>query len=311
MQTRSLGPEEISVVGYGAWEIGGDTWGANPEEDQIATAIHAGLDAGINWIDSAEIYGSGRSEEILGRVLKGREDAMVFTKIGAAPNGTGYDASSVRKGAVKSLQRLQRDVIDLYQIHWFSNDVPLEETWQAMTDLVDEGLARYIGVSNFNVEQLERCEKIRHVDSLQPQLSMLERRALPELLPWCDEHGTTVLAYGSLAYGLLSGNITADTTFPDDDWRSGTKKVGYYERLFKPGVREKHIEKVEAMRPIAERKGVTLAQLALAWVVHQHGDAVAIAGSRNAEHVVANARAGDVTLTEQDLAEIDEILGTV
>jgi aryl-alcohol dehydrogenase-like predicted oxidoreductase len=308
MQTRTLGENEISVVGYGAWEIGGDTWGANPEEDQIAAAIHAGLDAGINWIDTAEVYGGGRSEEILGRVLKGRDDVLVFTKVGAAPNGTGYDPSSVRKAAEKSLERLRRETIDLYQIHWFSNSVPLEETWQAMADLVDDGLARSIGVSNFNIEQLGRCETIRHVDSLQPQLSMLDRRPVPELVPWCAEHGTAVLAYGSLAYGLLSGTISADTTFPDDDWRSGNTKMSYYERLFKPGVREKHLEKVEAMRPIAERKGITPAQLALAWVFHQPGNVAAIAGSRNADHVVANARAGNMELTEQDIAEIDETL---
>lgn len=311
MKTKRLGSNgpEISVVGYGAWEIGGDTWGPNPDLDELIHAIHAGFDEGITWVDTAEVYGSGTSEEIAGKALEDRRGVMIFTKLAPKPSGTGFRPDEVRAGCDASLTRLGRDVIDLYQLHWRSKDVPIEETWGAMAELVEAGKVRHIGVSNFDRELIERCEAIHHVDSLQPELSMLHRAHLDSgLLSFCDENGTGAICYGPLAYGLLTGTITPDTEFHPKDWRSGDTSMRYYERLFKPGVLEGHLETVDGLRPIADRVGCSLAQLALAWVFHQPAVAGAIAGSRKADHVAENAAAGDVMLSEKDLEDIRTIL---
>ncbi|MCA1830089.1 MAG: aldo/keto reductase [Actinomycetota bacterium] len=308
MNTKRLGSNgpEISVIGYGAWELGG-AWGTNPPEDEMIGAIRAGFDAGITWVDTAEVYGNGSSEEIVSRALDGYPDVLVFTKVAPKPNGSGFDRDGVRAGCEASLKRLGRDVVDLYQCHWPDENVPLEETWSAMAQLVDDGLVRWIGVSNFNAEQIERCEKIRHVDSLQPQFSILHRGPGDELLPFCARNGTGVIAYGPLAFGLLTGAVTMETTFEDGDWRANLEGNAW-KNLFQPSVREKHLQLVGALRPIADRKQVSLAELALAWVWHQPGVTGAIAGTRRASHVRDNAKAGDLVLSEQDLAEIGEVI---
>lgn len=303
----SNGPE-ISVVGYGSWEAGGGIWGANPPEEELVAAIRAGFDAGIDWVDTAEIYGRGRSEEIVGKAVEGRDDVMVFTKLAPSGSGSGFRTEEVRRGAQGSLERLGRDVIDLYQLHWPDNSTPVEETWAAMAELKREGLVRWIGVSNFDRSLIERCEKIEHVDSLQPHFSLLHRNN-SKLFPFCIENGTGVICYGPLAYGLLTGAIDRDTEFAPDDWRSGGRGVEYYDQLFAPGVFERNLTIVDGLRPIADRLGVTVAQLALAWVFHQDGVTGAIAGSRNAEHVVQNAGAGEVRLEAKDLDEIASLLG--
>jgi len=311
MKTKRLGSQgpEISVVGYGTWAAGGDAWGPKVPEDQIIEAIRVGADSGMNWVDTAEIYGGGRSEEIVGRALEGRDDVMVFTKVASKGAGSGYHSAGVRKAAEGSLKRLGRDVIDLYQIHWPSSSVDVEETWTAMAQLVDDGLVRYIGVSNFDRDLIERCEKIRHVDSLQPHFSMLFQRGREDLYPFCESNGTGVIAYGPLAYGLLTGTFDESTTFGDDDWRGGGHGMGYYEQLFAPGLFQDNVKKVERVRPVAERNKISLPQLALAWVFHQRGVTGAIAGSRSPEHVKDNSGAGSITLSDEDLKEIDEILG--
>jgi len=308
MQKQRLGSQgpEISVVGFGAWEAGGGVWGEAPDEQSIE-AMRAAVDAGITWIDTAEVYGHGRSEELVGRALKGL-DAMVFTKVAPRNAGTGFRPEQVKEAARKSLGRLQRDVIDVYQLHWPDDSIPVEDTWGAMVELVDEGLVRWIGVSNFNRELIERCEKIRHVDSLQPHFSMLHQKGRHRFFPFCKENGTGIVAYGPLAYGLLTGAISVDTVFADDDWRSGNTSAGYYEQFYAPGVKEKHLEKVEGLKKVAERMGVSMPQLALAWVFHQEGVTGAIAGSRSAKHVRDNAGAGTITLSADDLEEVDKIL---
>lgn len=310
MRTRRLGSDgpEISVIGFGAWEMGGNHWGPNPDEDVLARAVHAGLDAGMTWVDTAEVYGSGTSEEILGRALRGRDDVMVFTKLAPGPAGSGFKPDQVRRGAENSLRRLGREVIDLYQLHWPDGNVPVEETWEAMAGLAAEGLVRYIGVSNFNVELIDRCLKVRHVDSLQPHFSMLYRSPRDELLPFCARNGIGVISYGPLAFGLLTGALTTETTFDDTDWRSGKLGMGNYERLFAPDARRAHLDTVDRLRPIADRLGISPAELALAWNVSQHGVTGAIAGSRSPEHTATNARAGEVTLSDKDLEEIEAVL---
>lgn len=311
MLTRGLGSNgpEISVVGFGAWEAGGMAWGPNPPDEQTIGAMHTAFDSGIDWIDTAEVYGGGRSEELVGRALKDHDDVMVFTKVAPQSAGTGFRPDEIKTAARQSLERLDRDVIDLYQLHWPDDRVPVEETWGAMAELVDDGLVRWIGVSNFDRELIERCEKVRHVDSLQPQFSMLHQEGRGDLFPFCAANGTGIICYGPLAYGLLTGAITAETEFTDDDWRGGSHGMtSYYQALFAPGVKERNLEIVETLRPIADRVGATLPQLALAWVVHQGGVTGAIAGSRSPDHVADNAGAGSIDLSPKDLEEIDSLL---
>ena len=310
MRTRKLGSNgpEISVVGYGAWEAGGMAWGSNPPDQETLAAMGAAFDAGITWVDTAEVYGGGRSEELVAKAVAGRDDVLVFTKVAPRPAGSGFDAQGVRAAAEASLRRLGRDMIDVYQLHWPHPEIAVEETWEAMAGLVDAGLVRWIGVSNFSVELIERCERVRHVDSLQPHFSMLHRDGRDDLFVHCDQAGTGILAYGPLAYGLLTGAFDETTTFSDDDWRSGKHGMSAYDELFAPDRFRRNLAIVDALRPIAERKDVTLAQLALAWVVHQRGVTAAIAGSRSPAHVRDNAGAGEVELDGQDLDDIEEVL---
>jgi aryl-alcohol dehydrogenase-like predicted oxidoreductase len=306
MRTHRLGSQgpEISVIGFGAWEAGGDMWGPNESEDEVIGAIRAGLDAGITWIDTAEVYGKGTSEELVGRAVEGRRDELVIaTKVAPKPAGTGFRPEEVHRACEQSLKRLGTDRIDIYQLHWPSrDDVPLEDTWGAMKELADEGLVRCTGLSNFDQSQIETCERIRHVDSLQQEFSMLNLDDR-DLIRWCGEQGTGVLAYGPLGFGLLTGAITASN--PPKDWRA---RDGDVKKLFGPGNIERSIAVAEALRPVAERLGVTTAQVALAWVVHQPGVTAAIAGSRNPEHVRQNAGAGDIRLDDDTLQELEGIL---
>jgi aryl-alcohol dehydrogenase-like predicted oxidoreductase len=309
MKTKRLGSHgpEISVVGFGAWEAGGEAYGPNESEEQVIEAINSGIDAGINWIDTAEVYGRGTSERIVGRAIAGRrDDVLIATKVAPKSEGTGHRASEVRRACEGSLERLGIERIDLYQLHWPDGRVPLEETWEAMAGLVDDGLVRWIGVSNYGREEIERCDAIRHVDSLQPQFSLLHVKHR-ELIEWCGENGVGVIPYGPLAYGLLTGAITAETTFDPGDWRA-SGGASYYDNLFAPGKFERSLAVVERARPIADRVGVTVAQLALAWTFHQPGVTSAIAGSRNPEHVRQNAEAGDVELDRKTLDELDQLI---
>ena len=309
MRMKRLGSEgpEISVVGFGAWEAGGDAWGPNQSDDEAVEAMQAGLDAGITWIDTAEVYGDGKSEELVGRAIEGRRDEVVVaTKVAPRPDGTGFRREEVRAACEASLKRLGIDRIDLYQLHWPDDDVPVEETWEAMAGLVEERLVRNIGVSNFDESLIERCEAIRHVDSLQPQFSMLHLKNR-DLIRWCGDRGIGVVTYGSLAYGLLTGTIGMETEFDDQDWRSGGQGQGdYYRRLFAEGKKERSLAVVDGLRPIAERLGISVSQLALAWTFYQPGVTSAIAGSRNPRHVRANAEAGRVDLDQDTLREIEE-----
>jgi aryl-alcohol dehydrogenase-like predicted oxidoreductase len=307
MKRLGSGGPEISGVGFGAWEAGGDAWGPNLSDDEAVEAMQAGLDAGINWIDTAEVYGDGKSEELVGRAIAGRrDDVVVATKVAPRPEGSGFRREEVKAACEASLKRLGIDRIDLYQLHWPDDDVPAEETWEAMAALVQDGLVGSVGVSNFGQRLIERCEAIRHVDSLQPHFSMLHLKNR-DLIRWCGDRGTGVVTYGSLAYGLLTGAIGMDTEFDDQDWRSGKQGEGsYYRQLFAEGRKERSLAVVDALRPIAERVGISVSQLALGWIFHQPGVTSAIAGSRNPRHVRANAEAGRVDLDQDTLREIEE-----
>ena len=292
------------MIGFGAWEAGGTQWGPNESEASVIDAIRAAPEAGIDWIDTAEVYGDGESERLVAKAIGDRRDAVtIASKVAPTPEGSGFRPEQVRAACDGSLGRLGTDRIDLYQLHWPDDTgVPVEDTWGAMVELVEAGKVLAIGVSNFDRELIERCLAIRHVDSLQPEFSALDRRHA-DLIRWCGEQGVGVVSYGPLAYGLLTGAITRETTFASEDWRSRPQDDGPFADL------DGSLAVVERLRPVAERVGCTLAQLALAWNHHQPGVTAAIAGSRNAAHVAANAGAGDVELDEATLAEIDGILG--
>jgi aryl-alcohol dehydrogenase-like predicted oxidoreductase len=305
MRVRRLGSNgpEISVVGYGAWEAGGTAWGPNESDDTVIEAIRAGLDAGIAWIDTAEVYGDGVSEQLVGRAIAGRREGVtIASKVAPKPEGSGFRPEEVRKACDASLGRLGIERIDLYQLHWQDETgVAIEDTWGAMTELQDIGKIRCIGVSNFDRSLIERCLAIRHVDSLQPEFSMLDR-SNAELIRWCGDQGVGVVSYAPLAYGLLTGRIGRDTTFQPGDWRGQPQDEGPFADL------EGSLTIVERLRPVADRVGCELGQLALAWNVHQPGVTAAIAGTRNAQHARTNAAAGDIELDGPTLAELDRIL---
>jgi aryl-alcohol dehydrogenase-like predicted oxidoreductase len=297
------------VVGFGAWEAGaGQEWGNAPPREMIVETIRTVLDTGINWIDTAEVYGGGVSEETVSEAIADRRyEVLLASKVAPSPEGSGFRPEQVRAGCEGSLKRLATDHLDLYQLHWpDSSGVPVEDTWGAMVALVEEGLVRNIGVSNFDRELIERCERIRHVDSLQQEFSML-MLADRELIRWCGDQGIGVVTYGPLAYGLLTGAITEQTAFAGGDHR-GTEGEDTWDNLFRPGKIERSLAVVAGMRPIAERLNITVAQLALAWNFHQPGVTSAIAGSRNPAHVRSNAEAGEVELDGEILAELEALL---
>lgn len=311
MNTRQVGGgPAISVIGYGAWEAGGGYHGRNPPDEDLIAAMRAGFENGIIWVDTAEAYGAGRSEELVGEAIDGYDEVLVATKVVMAPFGSGLDARGIRAGADASRRRLRRETLDLYQLHLPDPSVPIEESWEAMAQLVEDGAARHIGVSNFPLELVQQCERIRHVDTVQLHFSLLYRDDYRELQPFCEEKRTAMLAYGPLGFGVLTGTMTAETRFADDDWRGGgvPLPVPLYEQIFAPSVFGRHVATVEALRPIAESKGITLAQLALAWVVAQPTITAAIAGTRSASRMREDAAAGSIELTGADIQDINSAL---
>jgi aryl-alcohol dehydrogenase-like predicted oxidoreductase len=308
METRRLGSggPELSLIGYGAWEAGGQHWGPNPSDDVVIDAMYAAVDAGINWIDTAEVYGQGVSERLVGRSIAGRRDeVLIATKVAPQPEGSGFRPEQITAACDASLGRLGSEHIDLYQLHWpDESGVPIEETWGAMVELERAGKIRALGVSNFDRELIKRCEAIRHVDSLQPEFSMfaLGDRAL---ISWCGEQGIGVVSYSPLAAGVLTGAVTTETTFGEGDWRGG---AWWEAEEFAPDELARRLEVVETLRPIADRVGCSLAQLALAWNLAQPGVTSAIAGSRNPAHVRSNASAADVRLDEGTLSELEALI---
>jgi aryl-alcohol dehydrogenase-like predicted oxidoreductase len=308
MRTRRLGSDgpRISVIGFGAWEAGGTDWGPNPSEEIVIDAMRAALDAGIDWIDTAEVYGNGVSEILVGRAIAGRRDEVaIASKVAPEPEGSGFRPEQVVRACDASLGRLGIDHLDLYQLHWpDETGVPIEETWGTMVELARAGKVRALGVSNFDRPLIERCERIHHVDSLQPEFNMLTRQD-QELIRWCGDRGIGVVSYSPLAAGVLTGAVTGTTVFGEGDWRGGSS---WEADEFEPENLRRRLDVVEALRPIADRLGVSLSQLALAWNVAQPGVTAAIAGSRSPSHVRSNAAAADVLLDDATLAEIESVI---
>jgi len=318
METRTLGSAgpAITTIGCGCWAMGGlgreggwaGSWGEQNDRDSI-TAIHAALECGVTWFDTAAVYGLGHSEEVLGRALGSRRaDVVVATKCGLVWDAEGNVSNNghydfIMREAEASLRRLGSDYIDLYQLHWpdFSTHAPVEETMRAFDDLVRQGKVRYVGVSNFDAPLLKEALAVRHVDSLQPPYSMFNRDVEAEILPFCREHGIGVVAYSPLASGLLGGRYTTAQTFEPSDWRSRDAN------FTGEGLRH-NLAIVDRLREIAGRFGKTVPQLAIAWVLANPAVTSAIVGVRKPDHITGVAPAADWRLDRETLAEIDEAL---
>ncbi len=310
-ELRKLGNSdlEITPLGIGAWAIGGSGWefgwGEQDDNDSIA-AIRAGLDAGLNWIDTAAVYGLGHSEEVVSKALQGlSKKPYVFTK---CERRWGADrkifpslkADSIRKECEDSLRRLKIDVIDLYQVHWPQPDEDIEEGWTEMAKLKDEGKVRWIGVSNFNVEQMKRAIKIAPITSLQPPYSLLVRDIEREILPFVLQNKIGTLVYSPMRAGLLTGKMTRERALnlPKDDWRS--KNPDFQEPKL-----SRNLELVEILRKIGERNGKAPGEVALAWALHNPAVTAAIVGLRKADQVHGTVGALSFRLTDEDAAEIE------
>jgi aryl-alcohol dehydrogenase-like predicted oxidoreductase len=303
---------DITPVGFGAWALGGGGWqfgwGPQDDNDSIA-AIHRSLELGVNWIDTAAVYGLGHSEEVVARALRAWKGPhpYVFTKCGMRWDKNGrvskvHSAESIRQECADSLRRLQVDVIDLYQIHWppEDNGPALEESWQTMAALQKEGKVRWIGVSNYDPSQLQRCEKIAPVTSLQPPYSLIRRQIESEILPHCERHGIGVIVYSPMASGLLTGAMTREriAKLPEDDWRKNSPE------LREPRL-SKNLELVERLKRVAARYKTVPGAIAIAWALRLSAVTGAIVGARNAQQAEEVMRAGEIKLTAQEIAEIE------
>ena len=300
----------LTAIGFGAWAIGGGNWqhGWGPQDDgDSIAAIRASLDAGINWIDTAAVYGLGHSEEIVGKALKETsEKPYLFTKAGMTwgdDRQIVQTLTKIRTEVEQSLRRLQVEVIDLYQIHWPVPDAEVEEGWTAMAELQREGKVRYIGVSNFNVNQMERAVKIAPITSLQPPYSMINRSAEPEILPFCQRNGIGVIHYAPMHSGLLTGAMTKERVMkmPDNDFRKRAKQ--YQEPLL-----SRNLDVARLLGEIGMRHQVSAGVVAIAWTLHNPAVTAAIVGGRNAAQVEGVLPAAAFRLNEDEYAEITEFL---
>ena len=314
---RQLGWTDLhlTTVGFGAWAIGGGDWkfGWGPQEDdESIAAIHRALDLGINWIDTAAVYGFGHSEEVVGRAIKGlSQRPLIATKCSRikGPDGTPFGRlkrDSILAELEASLKRLGVETIDLYQIHWPQPDEDIEEGWGAIADAVKDGKVRYAGVSNFNVDHLQRIQKIHPVASLQPPYSMLMRGVEKELLPFCGANRIGVVVYSPMQKGLLTGAFSRErvASLPANDHRRNDPR-------FQEPQLSKILALVDQLKPIAEKNGRTVAQLAIAWVLRRPELTAAIVGARHASQVDETARAGDWTLSQEDEQHIEQLLANV
>jgi aryl-alcohol dehydrogenase-like predicted oxidoreductase len=314
METRQLGSSDLHItpIGIGAWAMGGGDWAfswGRQEDDQSVSAIHAALNAGVNWIDTAAIYGLGHSEEVVGRAIAGRVDRpYIFTKCGLVWNekreiGRSLKTASVRREVEASLRRLGVDVIDLYQIHWPDPEREIEEGWQTLAELRKEGKIRYIGVSNFNVAQMKRAQGIAAITSLQPNYNVVTRDIEKDVLPFCREQHIGVIVYSPMKSGLLTGAMTREriSSLPPDDFRPRTAS-------FKEPLLSRNLGVVEVLRAIAQRHGRAPGAVAIAWTLRDAVVTGAIVGMRSAEQAEQVVRSAEWRLHPDEIVQIEEYL---
>lgn len=314
MDTRKLGNSDLNItpVGFGAWAIGGSgwefAWGPQDDKDSLAAILRA-LELGVNWIDTAAVYGMGHSEEVVSNALKEWRGARpyVFTKCALTWDSQGkvkpnHSSASLRRECEDSLRRLQVETIDLYQMHWppSDNGSSLEQAWQTMAELQKAGKVRWVGVSNFDSPQIQRAEKIAPVTSLQPPYSLIRRKVEEEILPYCQKRDIGVISYAPMASGLLTGAMTRERAakLPPDDFRSRNKE-------FQQPRLAKNLELVERLRQVGARHGRGPGEVAIAWVLGHPAITGAIAGARNAKQVEGVMRAGEWKLAGDEIAEIE------
>jgi aryl-alcohol dehydrogenase-like predicted oxidoreductase len=314
MTTKRLGNSDMDItrIGVGAWAIGGGGWafGWGPQDDnESVEAIRAAIDQGMNWIDTAAVYGLGHSEEVVAKALKGiSKKPYVFTKCARVWDesrkiGKSLKADSVRKECEDSLRRLKLDVIDLYQIHWPEPDEDIEEGWGAMAKLKEEGKVRWIGLSNFSADQMRRVQPIAPITSLQPQYSMLAREAEESIFPYTKANNIGVIVYSPMRNGLLSGGMTKErvANFPEDDFRRNRPD-------FQEPKLTKNLELAEVLRNIGSKHGRTPGEVAIAWTLLNPAVTAAIVGVRSAKQVEGVIGAGDLTLSPVDIGQIEDYL---
>ncbi len=311
MEKRRLGNSDLEItrVGVGAWAMGGGgwafAWGPQDDSESIA-AIHAALDRGVNWIDTAAVYGLGHSEEVVAKALEGRrEGPYVFTKCERIWNeerqiSPSLKADSIKRECEASLRRLKVERIDLYQIHWPQPEEDVEEGWGAMAELQKAGKVRWIGLSNFNAEQLERCRKIAPITSLQPPYSAVSPEIEQDILPYCLKHNVGVIVYSPMKSGLLSGKMTKErvAAFPQDDFRR--RALAFQEPHL-----SRNLELAALMERIGKRHGVAAGVVAIAWTLRHPAVTAAIVGMRSAEQAAEVLAALEFRLSAEEIAEID------
>ncbi|GLV58939.1 aldo/keto reductase [Dictyobacter sp. S3.2.2.5] len=313
MHTRQFGKTdmEITPIGIGAWAIGGGNWdgawGSQDDTKSIAT-IKRGLELGINWIDTAAVYGLGHSEEIVGKAIKGREKPYIFTKCSLVWDDSRKVSNSLKTDSLKreceaSLKRLGIDAIDLYQIHWPNPDPDIEEGWSALAQLKKEGKVRHIGVSNFSVEQMKRAEKIAPVETLQPPYSLVHPDVEKEILPYCEQNNIGVIVYSPMASGLLSGRMSKERiqNMPQDDWRQRDSE-------FQEPRISRNLELANVLNDIAFPHNVTAGVVAVAWTLQNPAVTAAIVGVRNVEQVEEMIMAAEFRLTDLEQEQINKFL---
>ncbi|TRY25839.1 aldo/keto reductase [Brevibacillus sp. LEMMJ03] len=306
MENRRLGDSELfpSVIGFGAWAAGKTGWG-DVDERAIVEAIQTAYDLGVNFFDTAPFYGYGESERILGKTLKPvRDKVIIATKFGIVWDDKGGFVMDVsRKNILReideSLKNLGTDYIDLYQVHWPDHKTPIQETMETLNELVQSGKIRYIGVSNFSVEQMEEARKYAHVVSLQSQYNLLQRGVEQAEYPYVERVGMGFIPYSPLAQGLLTGKFTKETKIPEHDVRR------QFNPLFKDGEFEANVEKAEKIRTIADRYGKPMAQVAVNWLLAKPAVATVITGAKNKEQVIQNVAAAEWKLLPEDVAALD------
>jgi aryl-alcohol dehydrogenase-like predicted oxidoreductase len=312
MEKKRLGNSDMDItpIGIGAWAMGGGGWAFawGPQDDrQSVAAIHSALDHGVNWIDTAAVYGLGHSEEVVAQALEGRSSRpYVFTKCERVWDDKGaitgsLKAASVRRECEGSLRRLKVDAIDLFQIHWPLPDEDIEEGWAAMAKLKEEGKVRWIGLSNFGVPQMERCRAIAPITSLQPPYSAISPEVEAEILPYCARNGMGAIAYSPMKSGLLTGKMTREriAAFPRDDFRGRAP-------AFQEPQLSRNLELAELMRRIGARHGRTAGEVAIAWTLRNPALTAAIVGMRSPEQVEGVIGALEFRLSNEEIAEVDD-----